>query len=143
MTQHRRSTRITKEKGAVAVEFAIVLPVFLLLVLGIFEFGRAYNIQISLSEAARESARYMAIHAKDAGFSVGAAQSAGVSAAPSVPLKTSDVAMSYSSGSFCAEGVNVISNVSYSTGFMTGLEKMIGVSQPFTLKGVGVMRCGG
>lgn len=143
MTQHRRSTRVTKEKGAVAVEFAIVLPVFLLLVLGIFEFGRAYNIQVSLSEAARESARYMAIHANEPGFSVGAAQSAGVGAAPSVPLTNGDVAMSYSSGTSCAAGVNVISNVSYSTGFLTGLENLIGVSQPFTLRGVGVMRCGG
>ncbi|WP_411373896.1 TadE/TadG family type IV pilus assembly protein [Arthrobacter sp. MPF02] len=131
------------DKGAVAVEFALVLPIFLILVLGIFEFGRALNIQVSLSEAARESTRYVAVHHGDAGFSVGAAQSAGVAAAPSVPLKTSDVTISYSSGSACATGVNVISTVRYSAGFMTGLEKLIGVSQPFTIAGKGVMRCGG
>jgi hypothetical protein len=31
------------ERGAVAVEFAIILPVLLLILLGIMEFGRAYN----------------------------------------------------------------------------------------------------
>lgn len=138
-----------KEKGAVAVEFALVLPVFLMLVLGIFEFGRAFNIQVSLTEAARESARYVAIHASDAGFTVGAAQAAGVAAAPSVPLTNSNVRVSYSTGSSCPADVNVlstvnvISTVTYSTGFITGMEKLIGVSQPFTIRGVGVMRCGG
>lgn len=132
-----------KDHGAVAVEFALVLPVFILLVFGIVEFGRAFNIQVSLSEAARESARYAAIHASEAGFNVSAAQNAGVAAAPTVPLVASDVVISYSSGSGCAINTNVISTVKYSTGFLTGFEKLIGAAQPFTLKGVGVMRCGG
>ena len=51
-----------RDRGAAAVEFALVLPLLLLLVLGIFEFGRVFNIQISLSNAAREGARHMAVH---------------------------------------------------------------------------------
>ncbi|MEO5994511.1 MAG: TadE family protein, partial [Arthrobacter sp.] len=51
----------TKERGAVAVEFALLAPVLVLLLLGIMEFGRAYNVQISLSSAAREGVRVMAI----------------------------------------------------------------------------------
>lgn len=125
-----------REKGAVAVEFALILPVFLVLVLGIFEFGRAFNIQVSLSQAARESARHAAI-----GFSASDAQAIGVAAAPSVPLDPGDVDIAYSSGSACAADVNVTSTVTYETGFLTGLEKLIGVSQPFTLTGIGVMRC--
>jgi Flp pilus assembly protein TadG len=137
-----------KEKGAVAVEFALVLPIFLMLVLGIFEFGRAFNIQVSLSEAARGSARYAAVHSSDAGFSEGPAQAAGVTAAPSVPLTASDVVISYrkldgSTAAACASGVNVVSTISYPTGFLTGLEQLIGVSQPFIITGKGVMRCGG
>lgn len=132
-----------KEEGAVAVEFAFVVPVFLMLVFGIFEFGRAFNIQVSLSQAARESARYVAVHYADSDFTVGAAQAAGVAAAPSVPLTSANVALSYSSGTACAPGVNVVSTVTYSTGFMTGLDQMIGAPQPFTVKGKGVMRCGG
>jgi Flp pilus assembly protein TadG len=137
-----------REKGAVAVEFALVLPIFLVLVLGIFEFGRAFNIQVSLSEAARESARYAAVHSSDAGFSEGAAQAAGVAAAPSVPLAAAHVGISYrgldgSAAASCASDVNVVSTVSFSTGFLTGLEQLIGVSKPFTITGKGVMRCGG
>lgn len=146
----RRSGRTgsDKEKGAVAVELALVLPIFLVLVLGIFEFGRGFNIQVSLSEAARESARYAAVHALTAGFSVGAAQNVGVAAAPSVPLSAGDVGISYrnldgSAAATCATGVNVVSTVSHSTGFLTGLEKLVGISKPFTVTGTGVMRCGG
>ena len=45
--------RERSERGAVAVEFALLAPVLILLLFGITEFGRAYNVQISLSNAAR------------------------------------------------------------------------------------------
>ena len=48
--------------GAAAVEFALVVPLLLVLVLGIAEFGRAYNMQTTLSGAAREGVREMALH---------------------------------------------------------------------------------
>lgn len=53
--RHRTAKRpgSQAERGAVAVEFALVLPIFLPAP-GIFEFGRAFNIPVSLSEAARE-----------------------------------------------------------------------------------------
>ncbi|MHB0967281.1 MAG: TadE/TadG family type IV pilus assembly protein [Bellilinea sp.] len=40
------------------VEFALAFPVFLLIVLGIFEFGRLFIIYTSVYAAAREGARY-------------------------------------------------------------------------------------
>ena len=40
------------------VEFAMVLPLFLALVLGIFTGGNAYSDKLSLMEAVREAARY-------------------------------------------------------------------------------------
>lgn len=40
------------------MEFAIILPVFMMLVLGMFSGGIAYNRQIALRQAAREGARY-------------------------------------------------------------------------------------
>jgi Flp pilus assembly protein TadG len=44
------------------VEFAILLPVLLLLVFGIIDFGRALNAQIALTQAAREGARLDALN---------------------------------------------------------------------------------
>ena len=43
------------------MEFAIILPVFMVLVLGMFSGGVAYNRQIALRNAAREGARYASI----------------------------------------------------------------------------------
>ena len=45
-------------KGQGIVEFALAFPVFLLIVLGIFEFGRLFVIYTSVYAAAREGARY-------------------------------------------------------------------------------------
>jgi Flp pilus assembly protein TadG len=46
------------ERGAVIVEFALVLPVLLLLILGTFTAGIAYNRSQDLSHAAREASRF-------------------------------------------------------------------------------------
>lgn len=47
--------------GAAAVEFAIILPILVLLLGGIVDFGFAFNAQIGLSHAAREGVRFEAI----------------------------------------------------------------------------------
>ena len=44
--------------GQGIVEFAIVLPIFLTIVLGIFEIGRAIWVYSAVSTAVREAARY-------------------------------------------------------------------------------------
>ncbi len=49
------------ERGAAAVEFAIILPLLLVLVFGIVEFSIAYNRQQGLHAAAREGARVAAL----------------------------------------------------------------------------------
>jgi Flp pilus assembly protein TadG len=52
-----RADRFGRDRGAAAVEFALLLPVVLLLVFGLIDFGRALNAQITLTQAAREGAR--------------------------------------------------------------------------------------
>ena len=52
-----------RERGAVAVEMAIVLPILVLLVGGIVDFGRAYFTQVVLTNAAREGARAAVVRA--------------------------------------------------------------------------------
>lgn len=49
------------QAGASAVEFAIVLPVLVLLLFGVIQFGLAYNRQQGLNAAVREGARLASI----------------------------------------------------------------------------------
>ena len=46
-----------KRRGAAAVEFAVVAPVFLLLVFGMIEYGRMVMVQQVITNASREGAR--------------------------------------------------------------------------------------
>ena len=50
-----------RERGAALVEFAFVLPVLLLLILGIIDFGRAYGAKQELIHATREGVRVYAV----------------------------------------------------------------------------------
>jgi Flp pilus assembly protein TadG len=47
----------TTRSGVAAVEFALVAPIFFLLVFGLIEFGRMMMVQQSLTNAAREGSR--------------------------------------------------------------------------------------
>jgi Flp pilus assembly protein TadG len=63
---HRRGTparRQRDERGSSAVEFALVVPVLLLLVFGIINFGLVMAQKASLSNAARAGARYATVNA--------------------------------------------------------------------------------
>ena len=61
--RRRLARSAARDRGAAAVEFALLLPVLLLLVFGIIDFGRALNAQITLTQAAREGARIAALRA--------------------------------------------------------------------------------
>ena len=50
------------EKGQAMVEMALVLPILLLLVGGIVDFGWLFYNKLALNNAAREGARYASIH---------------------------------------------------------------------------------
>jgi Flp pilus assembly pilin Flp len=45
------------QEGAAAVEFALLLPLLVLLLFGMIEFGLAFNTRIQATNAAREAAR--------------------------------------------------------------------------------------
>lgn len=58
-------TTTNKEEGASAVEFALVLPILMVLVLGIIQFGFIFFHYISITHAAREGARWAALEQED------------------------------------------------------------------------------
>ncbi|NGY58035.1 pilus assembly protein [Lentzea sp. NEAU-D13] len=57
--------RAKPDRGAAAVEFALVLPILLMLMCGIVDFGRALHAQVVLTQAAREGARLAALGEPD------------------------------------------------------------------------------
>lgn len=130
----------SKERGAVAVEFALILPIFLMLILGIVEFGRAFSIQVSMAEGAREAARYMAIHyATESDAEDTARERALFAANPIANLQPGDVDITA-----CMPGDNTVVTITAATDYLTGLPSLL----PFlpdimNISARGVMRCGG
>lgn len=119
-----------RERGAAAVEFALVAPILLTLVGGIVEFSHAYNLQISVTQAAREAARTMAVE-----HNAAAARAAGIAGAPGL----NPGAFSFNFTRVCgATPGNAAVTVTYTAGTLTGL-----IGANLTLEGEGSMRCGG
>ena len=52
-----KSDRRMGEQGASAVEFALILPILMLLIGGVVDYGRYFFTEIQLTNAAREGAR--------------------------------------------------------------------------------------
>lgn len=119
-----------RDRGSAAVEFALVAPILLSLVVGIVEFSYTYNLQISVTQAAREAARTMAIKNNQAD-----AKAAAVAGAPGL----SPAGFSYAfSPAACANGSTAKVNVTYTTNTLTSF-----FGSTVTLHGTGAMRCNG
>jgi Flp pilus assembly protein TadG len=128
----------SRDRGAAAVEFALLLPVLLLLVFGIIDFGRALNAQITLSEAAREGARLTALGQTNV---VSRTQAAATGLSPVT------VTVSSSCPAGAGPGVDAVVQVSYVFSFVTpvgALSVMLGgasYGSPVTLTATGEMAC--
>ncbi len=124
------------ERGAVAVEFAIVAPLLVMLLLGIMEFSRVYNAQASLSAAAREGVRVMAITG-NASTAKNAAKGTAWSLTPA--LKDTDFVF----GTACPP--TIPPGTSPQTTFTVNytLSTITGIAGPFKMSGTGAMLCGG
>lgn len=57
-----RQRRRRNDRGASAVEFALVVPILLLILGGIFNFGLAFSQKLALDNAVRETARSAAVN---------------------------------------------------------------------------------
>lgn len=135
LLRRAKRARGAGERGAAMVEFALILPILLVLIFGIIDFGFLFNAQVSLTQATREGVRLGAIgeapsvaametRMQDAffGFSGGVAPAAvGGSSACGANPSPSDTARLQSELQFTTP---------------------IGRFQP-TLRAEAVMRCGG
>lgn len=125
------------ERGSAAVEFAIVAPLLVALLLGIMEFSRAYNAQASLSAAAREGVRVMAITGNQT-LAITAAQNAAASLSPGLTAST-DIHFGTPCPSTVSSGTSPQSTITITY----TLSSMTGIAGPFTLTAKGAMLCGG
>ncbi|GIH08926.1 hypothetical protein Rhe02_69930 [Rhizocola hellebori] len=110
-----------RDRGAAAVEMALLLPLLLMLIFGIIEFGLLLTAQIGVTEAAREGARAATVDPSasaardrvrlfDSSYNIVAADSHGCGANP-------------------APGDNAVIVVTYEYEFLTplgGLVSMLG-----------------
>jgi Flp pilus assembly protein TadG len=116
------------EKGQSLVEFALIVPVLVLLLLGIMDFARIFHAYLTIDHAGREAARAASI-----GKDIAAITSIAVNQGSSIGLTTGQVTVA--SGS---SGTNATITITYPITFLTPL---IGsVVGPLTLKDTTMMR---
>ena len=118
-----------RERGAALVEFALVLSIFVIVLFGIIEFGRAYHVQLSLSHATREGVRTLAV-TQDQGEAVAATMAA---------LPTLDLSILQVEAATCTPGEKTQVRVTYP---LTYDIPLIG-SATLDLTSTAVMQCGG
>lgn len=143
--------RLRVDTGSSAVEFALVVPLLVLLVVGIVEFGRGYNVQNTLSAASREAVRAVAL--SSASSSPLAVATAAVTSNTSTVSGTVAVAVAFwtsgtatapsapTTATSCASGYDVHVNLTYPFTLLT--TEIPSNGGTITMKAVGVMRCGG
>lgn len=124
-----RSRRLRDDRGAAAVELALVLPILVVLLFGMVEFSLAYNTLTSLNHAAREGVRELAV-TRDGAKALTAAAGA---------LDTVSASKVQFTASTCTDGLPATVTATYS--FDVQIPLFPKATIPLT--GRGVMRCGG
>ena len=125
----RPGLRRAGDDGVVAIEFALLLPVLLMLMFGVIQFGRAYNAKVELTAAVREGARALALGTGDP-------ETTTVDAAPGLDVANISVT---TSGDPCTAGEQATVTATYP----------MEINIPFwgnptvEIEASGVMRCGG
>ena len=131
------------ERGASAVEFAIVLPVLFLVIAGIVDFGRYFFTQIQVTNAAREGARAAVVLPSPAASDMTAITQRALAGVAGVPSTAATVLTTCPAASPSNASVRVTAGFSWI--IMGPAIQMVGgnwgLSGP--VQATGVMRCGG
>jgi Flp pilus assembly protein TadG len=132
------------ERGAAALEFALVAPILIVLVMGIVNFGIFFAQSLSLNNAAREGARFGAVRGHDCAEIHGVVDDS----SPSLAMPASSVTTTVSGNCGAADGP--------CTGSVDGAQVVVttahtyvlivpmpipGFPSSFNVKGHGEFRC--
>ena len=126
------------DRGATAVEFALLLPLLLLIVMGIVDFGRMLNAQQTLTQAAREGARLVALAQPNV---TGRTQAAASGLSPVGVAIQSSCPVGAGPGSNGAVQTSYTFRFTPGLGYLVGLFGGTGLSGQTTLTARGVMPC--
>lgn len=124
-----------REKGQSLVEFALILPLIVFLLLGVVDFSRIFHSYLTIDHAGREAARAASIGRDDSTI-----EGVAVSQGSSINLTTDQVAVEppVSPPDKRNSGTDVTITISYPVTFLTPL--ISNVVGPLTLKNKTVMR---
>jgi Flp pilus assembly protein TadG len=125
----------------VAVELALVIPILVLLVFGIVEFGRGYNAKLELASAVREGVRAAAL-ATDPATAATSAVTATVGAAPGLAVDATHQ-LNVTLLKPCPAAPLPTDNASVTATYPFTYDIPLFRTATVTLKATGVMRCGG
>ena len=150
--------RRRRHRGAAAVEFALVVPLLVMILFGIMEFGYAFFIQASVASAARDGVRNYAINWNTGPLGNTAAQNDAAAQSTAKAIAKNDVpvpgdlfseAFTYqdTNGNLlpgpCSPGLQTTLTLTYKYHSLTGLlDGVLGTSN-INVTGKGSMACGG
>lgn len=123
----------SRDRGAAAIEFAIILPLLLLVIAGIVDYGRAFYTEIALTNAAREGARAASVST----MSLSQVQARTAAAAPGLTVTTT-AALCPGTGN-----ASVTTRSNFEWILLQPVMGIFGASDalPTTLSSTAVMRC--
>jgi len=93
------------QAGASAVEFALVAPIFIILVFGVISFGIVFAQNLALGNGAREAARSAVVENR----TCGQIRTTATDAANSIAMQGADVTVSIKRGQSAATATNACS----------------------------------
>ena len=105
------------EKGQELIEFAIILPFLLLVAFGVLDLGRIFHAAITITNAAREGARYGTFYPDDAPAIIAATQAEAANSG--IDLSTSVIQVSCPEG--CDSGFPLRVTIVYDFDLIMGL----------------------
>jgi Flp pilus assembly protein TadG len=124
---YRRPRRARGQRGAVAVEFALIMPILCLLVFGIIEFGYMLNRDMIIGNASRDGARAASLGDTYAQIKTGVESELAASGIPITPATGTTITIS------CKKPDGTVCSSAYDTDAVSGSTTIVSVKYDYTL----------